>query len=421
MNGALGMISKCGVATVLVGMVLMGCKGSQPASASSNPESSPGSRPDASTAAPADGDGSGSASSGGTRVEYISDPSLNRNAVAVPVPAGWKFHSIFMQSGDCVTTPFVVFRSASPDGWSMVERMPTMAWQWGQGPIMHYMPKNECLPMTGPMSAKDYLTYLAGTMSLHYDGPAPVPAWEEDRAQQQTRDAQARFAPQYAASGIRPPKQNRELARANVSYTIGTHPMKGVLDVTVDCMETQLPGSQQLSPYSPGHPPQLVAGQGSTVDKCLASANFYTAPASVFAATMQLWDSPSMATKPVDSWVEAWISRSDKQTRSLIDQMNRAAAQRREDLAQQFSHNMAVQQQMHNQFMQTMQESHDDFMARQAQNSYARDTAVSDWVDFALDRQTVINPNTGLAYKITNQVTVEQPLEKAHGNGAPWF
>jgi hypothetical protein len=342
------------------------------------------------------------------------------NAIAVTVPANWKFQSIFMQSGDCVTTPFAVFRSASPDGWSMVERMPTMAWQWGQGPITHYMPKNECLPMNGPMSAKDYLAYLAGTMQVHYDGPAPVPDWEEQRAQQQVRDAQARFAPQYAASGLRPPKQSREVARANVSYTIGSHPMKGMLDVVVDCVETQLPGSQQLSAYSPGHPPQLVAGQGSTVDKCLASANYSTAPSNAFAATMQLWDSPPMGTKPVDAWVEAWIHRSNQQTMSLIKQWSEAAAEKREATAQQFAHNMAVQEEMHNQFMQTMQEGHDRFMAQQAQASYARETAASDWVDYALDRQTVINPNTGVVTKITNQVTVEQPLERAHGNGAPW-
>ena len=101
--------------------------------------------------------------------------------------------------------------------------------------------------------------------------------------------------------------------------------------------------------------------------------------------------------------------------------MNRAAAQRRQDLANQFAHNMAVQQEMHNQFMQNMQQSHDDFMANQAQNMQARDTAVSDWVDFALDRQTVYNPNTGMINKIPLAVTVEQPLEQAHGNGAPWW
>jgi hypothetical protein len=256
-------------------------------------------------------------------------------------------------------------------------------------------------------------------MSAHYDGPADVPAWEQERAQQQIRDAQARFAPQYAASNLQPPRQHREVGRANVSYTIGTHAMKGLLDVTIDCTETQLPGSQQLTAGSPGHPPQLVPGQGSIIDKCIASTNYSTAPASAFASVIERWDSPSMGTKPVDAWIEAWIHRSDQQTRSLIEQMNQAA-ERRQALAEQFAHTMAVQQQMHDQFMQTMQEGHEKFMAQQAQNMYARDTAVSDWVDFALDRQTVMNTNTGAVYKVTNQVTAEQPLVQVHGNGAPW-
>jgi hypothetical protein len=79
-----------------------------------------------------------------------------------------------------------------------------------------------------------------------------------------------------------------------------------------------------------------------------------------------------------------------------------------------------VQQQMHDQFMDTMQEGHDQFMARQAQNMYARDTAVSDWVDFALDRQTVMNPNTGMIGKLPLAVTPGAPLVQVHGNGAPW-
>lgn len=413
MKRAIRLSWKSGITGILVGLALIGCKGTQPAAATSVGG-------DASAAAP-DGNGAASASSTATRVEYIHDPSLNQNAIAVTIPAAWSFHSIFLQSGNCVTTPFAVFRSASPDGWSMVERMPTMAWQWGTGPMVQYLPKNECLPINGPINPQDYLAYLTGTMGVHYDGPATVPAWEQQRAEQQIRDAEARFAPQYAASHLTPPKQNRQVARANVTYKIGTHTMKGVLDVTIDCTETQFAGQQQLSGYSPGHPPQLVNGQGSTISKCLASTNYYTAPDNALAAVLARWDSPSMGPKPVQDWIEAWINRSNQQTLSLIEQMNRAAAQRRQDLANQFAHNMAVQQQMHQQFMQNMQESHDAFMAQQAQNLYARETATSDWVDFALDRQTVYNPNTGLLSKIPNQVTVEQPLERAHGNGAPWY
>ena len=407
------MENKVRIFAMLCVLTLLGCRSAQPPAAASESTDS--------TNAAADGNSGAPASSSSNSIEYINDPSLNQNAISVTIPAGWRFHSIFLQGGNCVTTPFPVFRSVSPDGWSMVERMPTMAWQWGTGPMVQYLPKNECLPINGPVNPQNYLQYLTGTMGVHYDGPATVPAWEQQRAQQQMRDAQARFAHQYAASHLTPPKTNRDVARANVTFKIGTHTMKGVLDVTIDCTETQYAGQQQLSAYSPGHPPQLINGQGSTIGKCLASANYYTAPENAIAALLARWDNPSMGAKPVQDWIEAWINRSNQQTLSLIEQMNRAAAQRRQDLANQFAHNMAVQQEMHNQFMQNMQQSHDDFMANQAQNMQARDTAVSDWVDFALDRQTVYNPNTGMINKIPLAVTVEQPLEQAHGNGAPWW
>jgi hypothetical protein len=127
-----------------------------------------------------------------------------------------------------------------------------------------------------------------------------------------------------------------------------------------------------------------------------------------------------MGTKPEQAWVEAWINRSNQQSQAMIGQMNAAAAAQRQASAQQFAHSMAVQQQMHDQFMQTMQEGHDKFMAQQQAGMYARETATSDWVDFALDRQTVMDTNTGLVAKIPNQVTVGQPLVQVHGNGAPW-
>jgi hypothetical protein len=49
----------------------------------------------------------------------------------------------------------------------------------------------------------------------------------------------------------------------------------------------------------------------------------------------------------------------------------------------------------------------------------AQSTSASDWVDYALDRQTVLNTNTGQVSKISNQVTVGGALEQVHGNGTP--
>jgi hypothetical protein len=74
---------------------------------------------------------------------------------------------------------------------------------------------------------------------------------------------------------------------------------------------------------------------------------------------------------------------------------------------------------MHNQFMATLQAGTDASMARSAASMQAQSTSASDWVDYALDRQTVLNTNTGQVSKISNQVTVGGALEQVHGNGTP--
>src|ERR1700689_957146 len=85
--GSMKTACKCGAVTVLTALALMGCKGSQPAAASA---SSSGGADIGSAAAAGDGAGSALSSSGGTRVEYINDPSLGMNAIAVTIPANWQ-------------------------------------------------------------------------------------------------------------------------------------------------------------------------------------------------------------------------------------------------------------------------------------------------------------------------------------------
>ena len=414
MKGELGMVCKFGVSAVLIGLALMGCKGSQPAAASSS-----GSGANMSGAA-GDGANSVAGSSGGTRIEYINDPSLSMNAIAVTIPANWQFQSVFLQGGTCASTPFGVFRSTRPDGMSMVERMPNLAWAWGQGPMIGYMPKTDCLPMRGPLSAQDFLKYMAMTMKVRYDGDAPVPAAEQEKADKVLSDAQATYGPKYAASHLQMPKQTQQLARAWVSNMKGTTPMKGLLDVNVMCLETQYAGQPGLTQGSPGHPPQMMTGTPSVVDKCTASVQYYTAPSGQIEAVVRQWDAPGMGTKPIDAWVQAWIQRNNEQSQRAIAEMNERSRQQMEINHEQFEHSMAVQQQVHEQFMQGMQQNFDHYQQGVAANMAARDASTSDWVDFALDRQTVLNTNTGQVYKISNQYSVESPEEKLHGNGTPW-
>jgi hypothetical protein len=388
------MTTKDRVATILIALAIFGCKGPMQTSAASSGEGVNGA---------ASADGASTGASGGAHKEYITDPSMDdMNAIGVTIPAKWHFQGILMQGGTCASAPFAVYRATSPDGLSYQEQMPTLAWEWGTGPLIGYMKKDDCLPMRGPLSAQNYLKYLAATMKVNYDADEAVPAELNAKAQKMLADAQARYAPQYAASHLQPPKQVRELARAEVSYMNGSFRMKGRLGVLVDCTETTYAGSQTLSAYSPGHPPQLVNGRSSTVDKCMASTIYVTAPASQFAGVVRQWDEPGMGSKPEDAWLQAWINRDNAESQQRIQGIIRSGEMQREQTAQMWAHNNAVRQQMHDQFMQTMQQNHDDFMARQQASQDARTTQASDWVDFALDRQTVVDPNTGQVSKASS-------------------
>jgi hypothetical protein len=72
---------------------------------------------------------------------------------------------------------------------------------------------------------------------------------------------------------------------------------------------------------------------------------------------------------------------------------------------------------MHNQFLAGMQASTNASMANTNAAMEARSAATSDRKDFALDRRTVMNADSGLNYKIFNQAPVCAPQEQqVHGN-----
>ena len=389
------MTTRIRLATILMALAFFGCKEPIQSSAASAGEGVNGAL---------SGEGASTSAPGGTHKEYITDPSMNdMNAFSVTIPARWHFQGVLFQGGTCVAIPMGVYRATSPDGLSYAEQMPGLAWEWGTGPMIGYMQKNDCLPMRGPMSAQDFLRYLAGTMKVEYLGPEAVPEEVNAKAQKALQDSQAVYAPKYAAMHLQPPRQTRELARAMVRYQNGSFAMKGRLHVMVDCTETAYAGQTGLSAWGgPGHPPQLIRGPGSTVDKCIAGVIYDTAPENQFAAMLRQWDAPGMGARIEESWQQAWIVRNNRQTQQMIYQMDRAAAAQRAAQQQQFNHDQAVRQQMHEQFMQSMQEGHDQFMAQQQEAQNARSTAASDWVDYALDRQTVVDPNTGQMSKVSS-------------------
>ncbi|MDP9049657.1 MAG: hypothetical protein M3O31_02900 [Acidobacteriota bacterium] len=342
------------------------------------------------------GGGAAAAGGGGAPVKQeIVDPSFNNmNAVEVTIPAGWHFQGMLMQGGNCVPTPFPVFRVTSQDGLSVMERVPTIGWRFGTGPLAA-QGQSDCLALKSAIGAQAFLKYLAPTMNLSYVSDVPEPAAENEAAQSGLAAAEAVYAPKYAASHMTPPKQTRELARARVNFQNGTFAMEGEMRVTVDCIQSTYPGMKSILQGMPSRP-------DSVVTQCTAGTRFYSAPSGKLTPMLVLWDAPGMGAVGRQDWQQAWVNRNQQQANAAIAKSiantNAAMAASR----QMFQQSMAVQNQMHQQFLATMQRGTDMSMANANASMNARSTAASDWVDYALDKQTVLNPSTGEVSKVSN-------------------
>jgi hypothetical protein len=385
------MVIRARLAVILIALSCFGCKGPQQASSAGT------------------GDGVASAASspspGGTQVEYIKDPTLNNmNAIPVTIPTNWKFQGVLFQPGNCIQGPSSVWRATSPDGKTFAEQMPVLAWVWGTGPMIGFTPKDGCLPLNGPMSAQDFVKYLSAILQVQYVSDVPVPAAQNAALQ---KDAQAR-------------KQKADEARATVKFMDGSVAMQGLLQVVLRCTQSLTAGPKGLA-GGPGQPVHVVTtGSASTVNDCQANIAYMAGPVSQYAAMIQQWSAPKMgAGQGTDAWQDAWTKRqiatTQQQTKKFIDASNaRFNAQQ-----QEYKREAAVQQQMHEQFLSAMQAGTDASMARAAQVANTDHTIASDWVDYSLDRQTVLNTNNGQDSKIPNQAKPGGALQKVHGNGTP--
>jgi hypothetical protein len=341
------------------------------------------------------------------------------NAVGVTIPAGWKFQSALFQGGNCATYPYAVWRATSPDGRSLSELMPAMGWVWGSGPMLSSWPQQGCLPLKAPMTAQQFLVYLAKVMNVNYVGDAPVPPALNAAAQKYLQQ----FDAALAANHVQAPKQTSELAMATVSYTKGTTPMQGSLLVEVDCTQNQEAGVKTVSTVF-GQGPRIVTGAPTTVNQCDAAVAYLTGPQTQFAALLQQWMSQGLGMNGVVTWrngqvpwLNAWSKRQVAATQEIARQMNAEALAQRQAQQRQFNQSMAIQQQVHNQFLAAMQASTNNSMARTNSAMNDRATSTSDWVDFALDQKTVMNTNTGQVSKTSNQTPTGGSTKQVHGNG----
>jgi hypothetical protein len=333
-----------------------------------------------------------------TRTEYVTDPTLNNmKAYSITVPSAWHLQGVLLQGaglGHCLPYPQEVWRATSPDGLSFVEQLPGMSWVYGEGPMASNLPTNGCLPLKKSMNAQDFLKYLASTLQVAYAADEPIPE-ENAKAQKALQDAEAKSAAQWAALHLQAPKKTVELAQAAVGYKNGSFSMKGRLRVQLTCTSTTRAGMKSRLQGMPDTPP-------SVLDQCDAISIYYSAPADRFAALIEQWKEPGMGAQTVHEWGDAWVKQSAERAQQQTNALIAASERRFKEQQQEIAHTMAVQQQMHDQFIRTMQEGTDRSIARATEIANSNHRMSQDMVDYSLDRRTVLDSNTGQITKVSN-------------------
>jgi hypothetical protein len=368
-------------------VLLVACR-SQPGGATATGAAASGA---AGTNASADSTGAVS----GTTTAYIQDPTLNNmTAIDVTVPAKWHFQGSLIQGDSCSAVPYVVYRATSPDGLTFVENMPTLHWVFGSGPVSATQ-LHGCLPLQRQLTAQQFLHYFATMMKYDYAGDEAVPADVSAAAQQANHQAQAQYAPQYAAIGAQQPQQTLTLARARVTFANGSFPMQGQLSAKILCTVQQFAGFRSTLPG-------MASQANSVVENCGAEVRFISTTAAQYAKVTALMDADKVGYTPDPGWMQAYVNRSNQQALQRGQQIMAAGAAQRAATAQYWAQARAVSTQMHNQFMASMQSQFNNFEAGQAAQQASRAQFSSDMVDFALDQQTVADPNSGQLSKVSN-------------------
>ena len=308
------------------------------------------------------------------RSEMIFDPVLRLNAYEVRLPATWRFRGTLVQGTTCIPVPFQVFRITSPDGLSALERLPRLDWAWGNTPA-----GPDCLPIKTAMSARDLLKYIADTFHVDYVGEERVPPEQISFANQTLARDKADIAPRYAAAGMTPPTDTVDMAMAVVRFRNGSFTMKGKFVGTVHC--THFPNHHQ----------------------CYAEVRYTTAPEAQFPAVDALMQNAGAI--QLAQWNKAWLDFNNQQTAANIRQIQANGAAniaRIKANGEQFRQSQQMRQRVHEEFMATMRRGTDMSMNRTKANMDARSRSTSDWVDYALDRQTVRDPGTGQSTKVSS-------------------
>jgi hypothetical protein len=285
----------------------------------------------------------------------LTDPVMRMKAYDVAIPAGWKFEGTVAQGTSCKTVPFPVFRAYSPDGLSEFRREPRLDWASSNNAVAQRASAN-CPQISTSITAADFLRYFAGTMGAQWTAVWPITAATRSSFQASIQQANAN----YQQSGMRGYSMTGDVGAARTLIQNGSFQVEQQLLVAIICNHTPLP-------------------DGTSTIGCLANIRALRAPKGQLDALVALIDGhPGSGATESAAW--------DNALSQAAMQRNQQIMQQRAVAFQQWSNMMA---QEHSQFMQQFNAQGAARTANFNAQQNAKSTAASDWVDYALNQQTV--------------------------------
>ncbi|MBV9247919.1 MAG: hypothetical protein JO227_01550 [Acetobacteraceae bacterium] len=306
--------------------------------------------------------------SNSTATATISDPTLNNMAAAtLTIPAGWKMQGMMLTS-PCTTLPQTVFRAYSPDALMQMRFEPAIGWSWRAS--QNLGTPQGCLPLRKQITAAQFLDYYTGTIpgGVHVVGPITLPEDQKQGVAQRAAKLNELGARSPVMAGI---TNTGDLAAVRIETVNGSFVIEERLRAIVACQLNNNPSFAQGG-------------------DCYAQVDELMAPKGQLDSLIRVVDGNQLPrAKASDQWFQAKLRQQNQQwtefgakLRALYQAESRMLAER----AQQFSQMMA---QNHAAYMQQQESEFRSTMANANARMNARSNAASDWVDYALDQQTV--------------------------------
>jgi hypothetical protein len=322
----------------------------------------------------------------------ITDPSLNNiPSATLTIPAGWKLQGITMISA-CTFSPWPVFRAYSPDALMQMRIEPVIGWQWH--PNVKAVFNAGCANLSGAVPAAAFLQYYLGSIpgGVHVEGPMTVTS-----AYSQWAQAQAAQKNQLYSNAPPAMRQNStaDTAALRIEVVNGSFVVEERLRTVVEC-------SVSTNPSSPG-------------GTCWARVDVLSAPEGRLDALVQLVDNNNLP-HGVNSaqWTQAALLRQQRQGQQAMANLTAQEQRESQMIYQQFQQIMQRSAAEHQAFMQQQESQFESAMNNANASMNAQTTAASDWVDYSLDQETVMNPD-GSTTKVT------AGYSQIWTNGTQWY